>query len=84
MQALTDTSNDAIHEMSHLAAGTQDAPADEWPMLRPEQVAHMLGVRTSWVYEAVRSHRLPCRRIGRHIRFTRRMIETWVAEQPGA
>lgn len=26
---------------------------------------------TSWVYEAVRTGRLPCHRVGRHIRFTR-------------
>lgn len=61
----------------------EKATGEEWPLLRPDQVAHMLSVRPSWVYEAVRANRLPCRRIGRHIRFTRRMVQTWVAEQPG-
>ena len=48
------------------------------PLLRPEQVAALLAVKTSWVYEAVRSGQLPCLRIGRHIRFTRAMLEEWL------
>jgi excisionase family DNA binding protein len=51
-------------------------------LLRPEQAAWYLNVKTSWVYEAVRAGRLPCRRVGRHIRFTRRMLDDWLAEQP--
>jgi excisionase family DNA binding protein len=34
------------------------------------------------VYEAVRAGRLPCHRVGRHIRFTRPMLDNWLAEQP--
>jgi excisionase family DNA binding protein len=52
------------------------------PLLRPDQAAHLLSVKTSWVYEAVRSGRVPCIRVGRHIRFTRQMLEDWLAEQP--
>jgi excisionase family DNA binding protein len=48
------------------------------PLLRPDQVAALLAVKTSWVYEAVRSGQLPCLRIGRHIRFTRAMLEEWL------
>jgi excisionase family DNA binding protein len=47
-----------------------------------EQAAWYLNVKTSWVYEAVRSGLLPCRRLGRHIRFTRPMLDEWLAEQP--
>jgi len=54
----------------------------EGPLLRPEQAAHLLSVKTSWVYEAVRSGRVPCIRVGRHIRFTRQMLEDWLAQQP--
>jgi excisionase family DNA binding protein len=54
----------------------------EGPLLRPEQAAHLLSVKTSWVYEAVRAGRVPCIRVGRHIRFTRQMLEDWLAEQP--
>jgi excisionase family DNA binding protein len=49
------------------------------PLLRPEQVAALLSVKTSWVYDAVRTGKLPCLRVGRHIRFTRGMLEQWLA-----
>jgi excisionase family DNA binding protein len=51
------------------------------PLLRPEQAAQLLSVKTSWIYDAVRTGRLPCLRVGRHIRFTRAMLENWLAEQ---
>jgi excisionase family DNA binding protein len=53
----------------------------EGPLLRPEEAANLLSVKTSWVYEAVRAGRVPCLRVGRHIRFTRHMLEDWLAEQ---
>jgi excisionase family DNA binding protein len=46
------------------------------PLLRPEQAAELLAVKPSWIYDAVRTGRLPCLRIGRHIRFTQTMLET--------
>jgi excisionase family DNA binding protein len=51
------------------------------PLLRPEQAAELLAVKPSWVYDAVRTGRLPCLRVGRHIRFTKTMLETWLADQ---
>jgi excisionase family DNA binding protein len=51
------------------------------PLLRPEQAAQLLAVKPSWVYEAVRTGRLPCLRVGRHIRFTQAMLEDWLTEQ---
>jgi excisionase family DNA binding protein len=50
------------------------------PLLRPEDAAELLAVKTSWIYDAVQTGRLPCLRIGRHIRFTRAMLEAWLAE----
>lgn len=50
------------------------------PLLRAEDAAELLSVRTSWIYEAVRSGALPCLRVGRHIRFTRGMLEVWLRE----
>jgi excisionase family DNA binding protein len=50
----------------------------EGPLLRPDQAAALLAVKTSWVYDAVRTGHLPCLRIGRHIRFTRAMLEEWL------
>jgi excisionase family DNA binding protein len=48
------------------------------PLLTPQQAARLLNVKTSWIYEATRTHRLPCIRVGRHIRFTRGMLEDWI------
>ena len=53
----------------------------EGSLLRPDEAARLLSVKTSWIYEAVRTGRVPCLRVGRHIRFTRRMLEDWLAEQ---
>jgi excisionase family DNA binding protein len=50
------------------------------PLLRAEDAARLLSVRTSWIYEAVRAGALPCLRVGRHIRFTRGMLEAWLRE----
>lgn len=38
------------------------------PLLRPDEAARLLAVKTNWIYEAVRARRLPCLRLGRHIR----------------
>jgi excisionase family DNA binding protein len=48
------------------------------PLLRPEEAAELLAVKVSWVYDAARTVRLPCLRVGRHIRFTRGMLEDWL------
>ncbi len=49
----------------------------------PDAVFAQHGSRfaTSLIYEAVRAGRVPCLRVGRHIRFTRHMLEEWLAEQ---
>lgn len=52
----------------------------EGPLLCPHDAAKLLSVKPSWVYEAVRAQRIPCLRVGRHIRFTRAMLEQWLAE----
>src|SRR3954449_11963432 len=48
------------------------------PLLTPSEAAELLAVKPSWIYEAVRAGTLPCLRIGRHIRFTRSMLEDWL------
>jgi excisionase family DNA binding protein len=61
-----------------------DAPpqaALKEPLLRADGAAELLAVRTSWVYEAVRDGRLPCVRVGRHVRFLRSDLERWVSDQ---
>jgi excisionase family DNA binding protein len=51
------------------------------PLLDVEQAAALLNVRPSWVRDATRAGRLPCIRVGRHLRFTRPMLEQWAAQQ---
>jgi excisionase family DNA binding protein len=51
------------------------------PLLRPDQAAALLAVKTSWVYDAVRTGSLPCIRVGRHIRFTKAMLEEWLEQR---
>lgn len=51
------------------------------PLLRPDQAAALLAVKTSWIYHAARTGRLPCIRVGRHIRFTRGMLEEWLQDR---
>jgi excisionase family DNA binding protein len=50
------------------------------PLLNAEGAAALLNVRPSWVRDAVRAQRLPVIRVGRHLRFTRSMLERF-AEQ---
>jgi excisionase family DNA binding protein len=57
---------------------THDVPRLDTPLLTPAEAAQLLAVRSSWIYEAVRAGTLPCLRIGRHIRFTRTMLEEWL------
>jgi excisionase family DNA binding protein len=69
---------DVGSERSHSAASV--VVLDE-PLLTCEDAAKLLRVKVSWVYEAVRDGRLPCIRVGRHIRFTRSLLERWLAGQ---
>jgi len=63
-----------------LAAEAKPASLSE-PLLKAADAAALLSVRTSWVYEAVRDGRLPCVRVGRHVRFLRADLEDWVRGQ---
>ncbi len=66
---------------SRSLAPVAESTLAEGPLLCPHEAATLLSVKPSWIYEAVRTHRIPCLRVGRHIRFTRAMLEQWLAEQ---
>ena len=51
------------------------------PLLDSDAAAALLSVRRSWIYEAVRDGRLPHVKVGRHIRFLRADLESWVFAQ---
>ncbi len=54
------------------------------PLLDCVAAAELLNVRVSWVRDATRLGQLPCLRVGRHLRFTRAMLEEWLAVQVSA
>lgn len=51
------------------------------PLLDSAAAAALLNVRVSWVRDAARLGQLPCLRVGRHLRFTRVMLEEWLDGQ---
>lgn len=54
-------------------------------LLTAGDVAELLGVPRSWVYEQSRRGRIPTVTLGRYRRYRREAIEAWVAqlEAPG-
>ncbi len=63
------------------AAGESGAVSLSEPLLDCQEAAVLLNVRVSWVRDAARLGHLPCLRVGRHLRFTRVMLEDWLAGQ---
>lgn len=49
-------------------------------LLTAQQVAELLGVPASWVYEQSRAGRIPTVTLGRYRRYRREAIEAWVEE----
>jgi excisionase family DNA binding protein len=49
-------------------------------LLTAPQVADLLGVPTSWVYEQSRRGRIPTVTLGRYRRYRREAIERWLDE----
>jgi len=47
-------------------------------LLTADEVANLLGVPTSWVYEQSRAGRIPTVTLGRYRRYRRAAIEAWV------
>ena len=50
-------------------------------LLTAEEVAEMLGVPKTWVYEQARKGLLPTVELGRYRRFRREAVEEWVEKQ---
>jgi excisionase family DNA binding protein len=50
-------------------------------LLRPAEVIDLLGVSRSWLYDAAKSGRIPCVRLGGPdgpVRFRARELEAWI------
>jgi excisionase family DNA binding protein len=50
-------------------------------LLTAEDVAEMLGVPKTWVYEQARKGLLPTVELGRYRRFRREAVEQWIEKQ---
>ena len=54
------------------------------PLLTAGDVAELLGVPKSWVYEQSRAGRIPTVTLGRYRRYRRESIEHWLSELEAA
>ena len=50
-------------------------------LLRVEDVAKLIGMRTDFVYRLAREERIPYLRFGRSLRFRAEAITRWLEEQ---
>jgi excisionase family DNA binding protein len=80
----------SISTSSLLAADTVRTPApsedEDLTLLTVDEVAALLKVSKSWVYERTRSHRgdehaLPFVKLGKYLRFDERDIRAYIARQ---
>jgi len=49
-------------------------------LLTADEVAALLRVSKAWVYAQTRAGRIPHVRLGRHVRYRRAAIESWVED----
>lgn len=50
-------------------------------LLTAEEVAELLQVNRSWVYNAARQDAIPHVRFGRYVRFRKQSIDAWLSER---
>jgi excisionase family DNA binding protein len=60
---------------------TVDPLSLDEPLLDVARAAELLNVRVSWIREATRTGYLPCLKVGKHVRYTRSMLEAWLKDQ---
>ena len=49
------------------------------PLLTPDELAILLGVKVVTIYDYVKREELPFLRVGRLLRFDRQVITDWIA-----
>lgn len=64
----------APHQPTHGATGGPGHPADT-VLYTAEQAAQMLQVRPSWLRRKAAARAIPCRYLGKHLRFTRTDVQ---------
>lgn len=65
--------------MSRLSGYAGDEILDGTPLIDTDNLAEYLGVSRSWIYEARRSKHMPCFRLDGKLRFSRALVDSWVA-----
>lgn len=50
-------------------------------LLTPRQVADLLSVKLSTIYQWTHTRQIPCVKLGRLVRFRRSMIEKWINQR---
>lgn len=54
------------------------------PLLTVDEIATYLNVKKSWVYEHVGKRSIPCKRIGKYLRFRISEVESAIAQGTGS
>jgi excisionase family DNA binding protein len=57
---------------------------DQLELLTPDELAGLLKVKVSWIYDQVEAGRLPVLRLNRRLRFRRDDVQTFLLEALGA
>ena len=65
-------------KVSPVVSPPVDHPTETEPLLSVREVATLLGVRKSMIYQLCHSHRLPALRIGKYFRFRREEVLRWL------
>jgi excisionase family DNA binding protein len=55
----------------------------EEPLMSVHEVAAYLNVPVRWVYLRVQRSEIPHLRLGKHLRFQRSRVESWLRNLPG-
>ncbi len=53
-------------------------------LLTVDEIAHYLCVKKSWIYEQVGKRTIPCKRIGKYLRFRISEVESALAQGTGS
>ena len=67
--------------VSAFMTGSQTTPSLPTPLWRPQEAAQYLGIYEKTVIKLARLHKLPALRLGKHWRFRRTDLVSWVATQ---
>jgi excisionase family DNA binding protein len=70
-----------VNLQAFMPASTRTHELLDRPLLSPADVAKLLGIKRSTVYELARVGRIPSLRIGRAVRFLRADLEAWIQDQ---